>query len=180
MSFPSPPADPAGEPPVGAAESGGGVVLASDDGDPYWWLGSLTLTKVTGAQTHGGVDVVDHRVPAGYTPPRHVHHGQDEIFYIIDGQFTVHCADRTWQAGPGSVIFLPRDVPHGFEVSAAGPGRTLLINAPARFADVITGLGDPASTLTLPGPDVARPDPARVAAVEQAHGITSAAPAAGS
>lgn len=36
MSFPSSPADPAGDPPVGAAESGEGVVLASDDGDPYW------------------------------------------------------------------------------------------------------------------------------------------------
>jgi mannose-6-phosphate isomerase-like protein (cupin superfamily) len=148
-----------------------GFVLGPDDGDAYWWLGSLTLTKVGRDATRGAMDIVDHRVPAGYSPPLHVHSGQDEVFYIIEGQFAVSCGEQRWQAGPGSLVFLPRQVPHGFTVSGEGPGRTLLINAPAGFADVITELGEPAAELALPGPDVPMPDPDRIAAVSEAHGI---------
>lgn len=148
-----------------------GFVLGPDDGDAYWWLGSLTLTKVGRDVTQGAMDIVDHRVPPGYAPPLHLHREQDEVFYIIEGRFAVTCGEQRWQAGPGSLVFLPRQVPHGFTVSDACPGRTLLINAPAGFADVIAELGEPAAELALPGPDVPMPDPDRITAVSQAHGI---------
>lgn len=129
---------------------------------------------MTAEATRGAVDVVDHRVPAGYAPPPHVHTDQDEIFYVIEGEFAVHCGKQRWQAGPGSLVFLPRQVAHGFTVSDDGPGRTLLINAPAGFADVITELGEATTKLVLPGPNVALPDPQRAAAVAEAHGIHNA------
>lgn len=152
----------------------GGFVLSVDEGDAFFWLGSLTINKVGGRSTNGGVDVVDHRVPAGYSPPRHLHRVQDETFYVLEGQFTFHCGDQTWQAGPGSLGFLPRNVPHGFAVSDDGPGRTLLINTPAGFAEVISELGEHASELVIPGPHVAMPDPARIRAISEAHGIFGA------
>ena len=148
-----------------------GFVLGPDDGDAYWWLGSLTLTKVGRDASQGAMDIVDHRVPPGYAPPLHVHRDQDEVFYIVEGRFAVTCGEQHWQAGPGSLVFLPRQIPHGFTVSDATPGRTLLINVPAGFADVITELGEPAAELALPGPDVPMPDPDRITAVSQAHGI---------
>ena len=151
-----------------------GFVLGSDEGGAYHWLGSLSITKVVGSSTTGRLDIVDHRIPAGYAPPLHVHRGQDEIFVIIDGRFTIRCGDQTWQAGPGSLAFLPRDVPHGYTVSDDGPGRTLLVNAPSGFADLIQELGTPAQQLALPGPDVPMPDPARAKAITEAHGIHSA------
>lgn len=164
MSFPrstSTPADP------------GGFVLGPDDGDPFWWLGTLSTVKVGAAATRGRLDIVEHRAPAGYAPPRHVHTDQDEVFYVVDGRLTVTCGDEQWQAGAGSLVFLPRAVPHGFSVLGEDPARILLINAPAGFAEVITELGDPATTLTLPGPDVPVPDGARIAGVSEAHGIRS-------
>jgi mannose-6-phosphate isomerase-like protein (cupin superfamily) len=171
VSFPRPAADDRADPTAPATR---GFVLGPDDGTPYWWLDTLTLTKVTGPAARGSMDIVDHRVPAGYAPPPHVHTDQDEVFYVIDGHFAVTCGTDHWQAGPGSLVFLPRGVPHGFTVSAGGPGRTLLINAPAGFADVVTELGSPAATLTLPGPEVATPPPDRIAAVSEAHGIRRA------
>lgn len=157
-----------------APPSPAGFVLSADEGDAFFWLGSLTINKVGGRSTKGGMDIVDHRVPAGYAPPLHVHRAQDETFYVIEGLFTFHCGDQTWQAGPGSLGFLPRDVPHGFSVSEDGPGRTLLINAPAGFAEVISELGEQAAELVIPGPDVAMPDPARIKAISEAHGIFGA------
>ena len=156
---------------TGATE---GFVLAADEGDAYWWLGSLTINKVGGEAGQGGMSIVDHRVPAGYAPPRHIHHGQDEVFFILNGEFAITCGAQSWQAGPGSLVFLPRDVPHGFTVSGAGPGRTLLITAPGGFDAVIRELGAPAQHLGLPGPDAPMPDPARVRSVSEAHGITGA------
>jgi len=169
MSFPNPQAGAeSGSAPAAVAR---GFVLGTDEGDAFWWLGSLTLNKVMGDRTQGGVDIVDHRVPAGYAPPLHVHSRQDEVFYIIDGHFSVRCGDEQWPAEPGSLVFLPRQVPHGFIVSEAGPGRTLLINTPSGFADVVSELGERTRNLLLPGPDVSLPDPGRVAAVSEAHGI---------
>jgi len=77
-------------------DSSSGFVLASDQGDPYYWLGSLSINKVLGRSTLGGLDIVDHRVPPGYAPPLHVHREQDEVFFVLAGQFTVTAA-----TGPG-------------------------------------------------------------------------------
>ncbi|MDT0262173.1 hypothetical protein [Jatrophihabitans lederbergiae] len=47
----------------------------------------MTINKVTGGATRGGVDIVDHRMPAGYVPPMHVHSDSDEVCYIIDALY---------------------------------------------------------------------------------------------
>ncbi len=157
----------------GAAE---GFVLAADEGGAYWWLGSLSINKVTKQASKGGLSIIDHRVPAGYTPPPHIHHAVDETFFILEGQFSVMCGDQSWQAGPGSLVFLPRDVPHGFSVSKHGPGRTLLILAPGGFDEFVRDSSEPAPRLGLPGPDEPMPDPARLATLAAAHGITNVRP----
>ena len=119
MSFPPPPSDAseANQP----DRSNRGFVLGPDEGQAYHWLGTLTLTKVLGSNTDGRLDLVDHRMPAGYAPPRHVHHDADEVFYLIDGTLEVTCGDESWRVGPGSVVFLPRGVPHGFVAGSDGP-----------------------------------------------------------
>lgn len=148
-----------------------GFVLGPDDGDPYHWLGTLTLTKIRGTSTTGSLDIVDHRIPPGYAPPKHVHRQADEIFYLIAGQLKVTCGDDTWQAGPGSLIFLPRGIPHQFTAASSGPARTLLINAPAGFGEVIAELGDPAPELDMPAENAPLPTPDRIAAVQARYGI---------
>jgi quercetin dioxygenase-like cupin family protein len=147
-----------------------GFVLAGDQGDPFWFLNTLTLNKITGEDTAGGFTIVDHRVPAGFAPPPHIHHRADEAFFIIDGEFEGFCGEQSWTAGPGSIVFLPREIPHGFAVSQAGPGRTLLILAPAGFDAFVAQLGEPAAELRLPDPSP--PDIGRVVELAAAHGIT--------
>lgn len=174
MSFPPAPSDP--------SRSGGpgrGFVLGPDQGDAYHWLGSLTLTKVMGSDTGGRLDLVDHRVPAGYAPPKHLHRDADEVFYLVDGTLDVTCGDDAWHVGPGSVVFLPRGVPHGFVAGPDGPARTLLINAGAGFGEVIVELGTHADRLQLPGQDVPTPAPEQIGAVSARYGIEPAPPPAG-
>ncbi len=153
---------------------GVGYALGPDEGEASWWAGALNLTKLTGRTSGGGLDMIDHRVPAGYAPPLHVHAHQDEVFVVLVGEFSFRCGPQRLGAGPGSVVFLPRGVPHGFRVSDDGPGRALIMTSPAGFADVVSELGVPATELVLPGPDVPDPDPERLAAVARAHGIAPA------
>lgn len=147
-----------------------GFVLGPDEGEPYWFLNTLTINKIGGVHTHGGLSVVEHRMPAGFAPPPHVHHGIDEAFYVIDGEISGFCGDTEWHAAGGSIVFLPRDVPHGFNVSSDAPACALIMVAPAGFDEFVAALGDVPSSLSLPVP--VDPDPARVVALAAAHGIT--------
>jgi hypothetical protein len=44
----------------------------------------------------------------------HVHHFEDEGFYIIEGEMTFDVGEQTIKARPGSFLFGPKDVPHAF------------------------------------------------------------------
>jgi quercetin dioxygenase-like cupin family protein len=146
-----------------------GLVLTEDEGQAFWFLNTLTITKVGELDTKGGLAILDHRCPAGYAPPPHIHRGADEAFYILEGQFEGFCGESSWAAGPGTLVFLPRDVPHGFRVSDTGPGRTLLILAPAGFDRFVVEIGEPAREMVLPEPTP--PDPVRIVEIAAAHGI---------
>ena len=153
----------------GDAARGSHFVLRADEGTAFWFLNTLTINKVDGDDTQGDLTIADHRVPAGFAPPPHIHHGVDEVFYVLEGDFEGFCGDAQWKAGPGSLVFLPRDLPHGFKVSDASPGRSLLILAPGGFDRFVAALGEPAAELNLPEP--AQPDIARVLEIAAAHGI---------
>ena len=60
----------------------------------------------------------------------HVHHFEDEGFYILEGEMTFYVGEQTIRAQPGSFLFGPKDVPHAFTVDR-GPARLLFIFTPA-------------------------------------------------
>jgi quercetin dioxygenase-like cupin family protein len=146
-----------------------GFIVQDDQGDPYWFLNTLTITKIGSHHTNGDFSLVDHRMPAGFAPPPHVHHGTDEAFYVVDGELAGFCGGREWRATPGSVVFLPRDVPHGYHVSEDAPARILIVTVRDRFDGFVAAVGEPAHQLTLPEP--VPPDGPRVAEVAASFNI---------
>ena len=62
-------------------------------------------------------------------PPRHTHTREDESFYVFTGVVEVECGEDRFEAGPGSFVFLPRNLPHAFR-SVGGPMTALLIVPP--------------------------------------------------
>ena len=146
-----------------------GFVVATDEGQAFWFLNTLTINKVGAADTERRLSIVDHRVPPGFAPPPHIHQASDEAFLVLDGEFEGFCGDRAWRAGPGSLVFLPNRIPHGFRVSQAGPGRIIVIVAPGGFDQFVAAAGEPAADLRLPDP--VPPDPVRLTELAAAHGI---------
>lgn len=147
----------------------GGFVMAADDGQAFWFLNTLTINKVRSDDSQGQLSIVDHRVPPGFAPPPHIHQASDEAFLVLDGEFEGFCGDQAWRAGPGSLVYLPHGIPHGFTVSAAGPGRLIVVVSPGGFDQFVAAAGQPASDLRLPEP--VSPDPARLTQLAAAHGI---------
>jgi mannose-6-phosphate isomerase-like protein (cupin superfamily) len=50
-------------------------------------------------------------------PPPHVHHGEDETFYVLDGVLRFVIGTEEFEAEPGALVHAPRGVPHRFTVA---------------------------------------------------------------
>ena len=81
----------------------------------------LLTTEATGGAT--SVIVAWHKPGEG--PPDHVHFKQEEILFIIEGLYEVTVGDETAKAGPGSIVFIPRNVVHRFKNVGGITGRML-------------------------------------------------------
>jgi len=117
-----------------------------------WFLGSLTLIKSTGESTNGAFGLIEQLIPAGFASPYHVHHLEDEAFYVLEGEVGF-VSDGKWsKAGPGAYIFAPREIPHGFKIEGHAPARILLLCAPAGFERFVIEMSEPATERVLPPP----------------------------
>ncbi len=110
-----------------------GYALDRDGGDAFWFLGTRMTVKAGDDQTGGAFTLIDCQCPPGFAPPAHVHHHEDEAFYLLGGSLQVSCGDETWQVEPGGFVVLPKGRPHRFVVLGKESARLLQITAPAQF-----------------------------------------------
>ncbi len=124
-------------------------VRGPDDGEATWFLGTRMTVKATAQTTGGAFGLIEVRLAVGFSPPLHIHHQEDESFWILEGELTVVCDDQTYQAGPGSFIYLPRDLPHTFRVDK-GPAHLLELVQPGGHENFYLEGGRPALDDTIP------------------------------
>jgi len=110
-----------------------GFVLGPGEGPAFGFHGAAVVMKASGARTGGQLAVMESVYPPGLRVSEHVHAGEDEMFFLLAGELSVFCGDQSWSATAGSFVFVPRDHPHGFTVSGAGPARALVITGPAQL-----------------------------------------------
>ena len=100
-------------------------------GPMYWGPGDRVTFLVTGAESHGGCFIVEGLAPPGGGPPPHIHHFEDESFYILEGTATFQANGQTIHAKPGDFIHIPRGTVHSLRNDGDGPARALIIISPA-------------------------------------------------
>jgi quercetin dioxygenase-like cupin family protein len=71
----------------------------------------LLTTEATG----GAISVVLGSLKPGEGPSDHVHFNQDEMFFILEGTCELTVGGQTTTAGPGTIVFVPRNVVHRFK-----------------------------------------------------------------
>ena len=71
----------------------------------------LLSTEATG----GAISAIMAWHKPGEGPPDHVHFSQEEMFFIVEGTYELTIGGETSTVGPGTIVFIPRNVVHRFK-----------------------------------------------------------------
>jgi quercetin dioxygenase-like cupin family protein len=147
--------------------------------EALWFFGELQTVLASGEQTGGRFSVVEHVGREGLSPPWHRQPGDDETFYVLEGEiaFWVGNPDEPrHRTRAGMLVFVPRGTPHSFRIESA-TARWLTISTPAGHERFYRAGGEPAEARTLPPPG--EPDIAKVEAAGRAYGVELLGPPPG-
>jgi quercetin dioxygenase-like cupin family protein len=138
------------------------IALGPGEGESVWSLGGR-FTKKVGTETSGGrFAMVESLAFRSTEPPRHIHHREDEAWYVLDGHMTFYVGEEVLEASSGAFVYAPKGIPHTFTVDVE-PTRVLVFATPAGFEEFADELGVPARDdsppegLSVPGPEVLGP-----------------------
>jgi mannose-6-phosphate isomerase-like protein (cupin superfamily) len=106
------------------------------------FLGSIGVRFMVDGQTaRGGFSLVEHPMSArALAAPLHRHSREDEYSYVIEGRMGALLGDEVLEAGPGDLVFKPRDEWHTFWNAGDEPCRILEVICPAGFEEYFAEL----------------------------------------
>ena len=122
-------------------------------GEARWYGDSLWEFLVPSAATDGKLSVFQATMPEGFSPPRHIHTREDEVFLVLEGEVWFDIDGERQFAGPGATVYMPRGVPHTFRIHSPA-ARLLGVMTPGAFEELFRNLSVPADARTLPAPGI--------------------------
>lgn len=140
-----------------------------------WFMTAHLIVHLECGKNADGISIIEHRMAKDFAPPLHVHHQENETFVILEGRFRFQCDGKTFEAGVGETIHLPRGTVHGFRV-LSDYGRCLTITK-GPFEAMVRAASRPAASDDLP--EQAPPTPEQQQALSQvcaAHAIELVGP----
>ena len=98
-------------------------------------LGGLGVRFMIGTdEAGGGFSLVEHPMaPRTLAAPLHRHSNEDEYSYVLEGRMGAQLGDDVVEAGPGDLVFKPRNQWHSFWNPGDEPARVLEIISPGGF-----------------------------------------------
>ena len=78
--------------------------------------------------------------------PLHVHHNDDEAWYVLEGQLGFRLGDREVRASSGSAVLAPRGTPHTYWNDGPTEARYLLVMTP-KIAQLIDAIHAPGADI---------------------------------
>ncbi len=127
--------------------------LSPGEGRAWWFATDLYIAKRVSEDTDGAFTLWEvTAAPQSPTAP-HIHHREDETYYILEGEFEFLDNDRTFTAGAGSLVYLPKHRLHSHRNPTDMPAKALVLYTPAGVEKWIEEAGKPATDPTsLPPP----------------------------
>jgi mannose-6-phosphate isomerase-like protein (cupin superfamily) len=119
-------------------------------------LGSIGVRLMAdGAATGGGFSLVEHPMPPrALAAPLHRHTHEDEYSYVLEGRMGALLGDEVLEAGPGDLVFKPRNQWHTFWNAGDEPARILEIISPAGFEQYFAELVELGGSRAAEGRDL--------------------------
>ena len=94
-------------------------------GETLRFFGMELIWTITPEMSRGTFMQFLHVSPPGTGVPVHIHHGEQEAIYIIEGDLVAQIGTETLSASPGDAVMLPKGVPHGWRVTGDKTARIL-------------------------------------------------------
>jgi mannose-6-phosphate isomerase-like protein (cupin superfamily) len=140
------------------------TVIGPEDGKAGF-LGSIGVRFMIGGEDAGGdFSLVEHPLsPRALAAPLHRHSREDEYSFVLEGRMGGLLGDEVVEAGPGELVFKPRNEWHTFWNAGDEPCRILEIIAPAGFEHYFEELADMVAAMRL--------DPDDLAALSERYGL---------
>ncbi|HXF56431.1 MAG TPA: quercetin 2,3-dioxygenase [Actinomycetota bacterium] len=151
-------------------------LVDAERGQALWSINTLTRVLAGADSTEGAMGVWEWRGTSAGNPPLHVHHREDEAFYLLEGRITFEVGEERLHASAGDFVFAPRDLPHRFAVESA-EARMLVLVTPGGFERFFAAVGRPAESSGLP--PLERPDPEALARAAAPYGVDILGPPIG-
>ncbi|MCC6238018.1 MAG: cupin domain-containing protein [Dehalococcoidia bacterium] len=108
------------------------IVFEGGQGTRYEARGSEMFFKATGASTGGRLSLMERTLPpGGRMPPAHVHEGNDEAYFILDGRVTFLADGEELVLGRDGFVLIPGGISHTFGNRGDAPARLLVLHVPA-------------------------------------------------
>jgi quercetin dioxygenase-like cupin family protein len=97
------------------------------------WLHSVYKILMTPAETGGQLGMFSAVGEPGSGPPRHVHHNEDEIIHVVEGEVLFWLDGETFMRSAGDTVFVPRGKEHAFHILSKTPARFVTCLTPGGF-----------------------------------------------
>lgn len=148
----------------------GATLVPPDEGKKLWVADELMTFKVSGEDTGGAYSLTDSIVPPQGGSPPHIHHREDEAFWVLEGELEVLVDKNKFKAGAGAFIHLPKGILHSYQNVGTGPARFLTLMVPAGLEKFFEEVGKPGTDLSSP-PQFDEEDIDKLLAVAPKYGV---------
>ena len=129
--------------------------------ETLWFMDAELKILLSRGGTDDGLSIMQHRMHGGFATPLHVHHDEDETFYVLDGDFRFQADDTVRDASAGDVVHIPHGTTHSFRVLSPEGGRCLTLTR-GGFEQMVREASRPPLGRGMPA-RVTEPTPAMVA-----------------
>jgi mannose-6-phosphate isomerase-like protein (cupin superfamily) len=120
---------------------------------PRWFFDNLVQVKLAQAAAGGAMSIVELVGPPGDMPPLHLHHTDDEAWYVLEGEMSFYVRGKQpILISAGGLAFGPKGMPHTYRVESSLPARWLAICTPGDFEKFVVAASQPADRAELPPP----------------------------
>ncbi len=141
------------------------------EGPAFSAVGDVYRFLATGEQTGGAYALSEALVLPGGGPPPHIHHREDEAFFVLEGEITFTLGEQKVVAKPGSFLQGPRGIPHAFKNESSAPARMLILVTPPGFEKFMAEFAQPVPSFDSPPVPVTPADLHKLLAVAPRYGI---------
>jgi mannose-6-phosphate isomerase-like protein (cupin superfamily) len=107
------------------------AVLAGEGTTLETPTGSSVTIKANTGDTNGSLTVLEFLTAPKDGPALHTHHRDDELWWVLEGEYRFKLGDTIVPVSAGGMAFGPRGTPHAFQNVGDSPGRLLVITTPS-------------------------------------------------